>query len=41
VGLVLLRSGHQHLCATDQMLELTWLGCQDETGELLHHDKYE
>jgi predicted dithiol-disulfide oxidoreductase (DUF899 family) len=30
----------QLLCATDQLLDLTPLGRQDETVELLHHDKY-
>jgi predicted dithiol-disulfide oxidoreductase (DUF899 family) len=29
------------LCTTDQLLDLTPLGRQDETVELLHHDKYE
>src|SRR5215469_7522820 len=28
------------LCATDQYLDLTPLGRQDETVELLHHDRY-
>ena len=30
----------QLLCATDQLLDLTPLGRQDETVELRHHDKY-
>ncbi len=30
----------QLLCTTDQLLDLTLLGRQDETVELLHHDKY-
>jgi predicted dithiol-disulfide oxidoreductase (DUF899 family) len=30
----------QLLCATDQLLDLTGLGRQDETVELRHHDKY-
>ena len=30
----------QLLCATDQLLDLTPLGRQDETVELLHHDQY-
>jgi predicted dithiol-disulfide oxidoreductase (DUF899 family) len=30
----------QLLCATDQLLDLTPLGRQDETVELLHHDEY-
>jgi predicted dithiol-disulfide oxidoreductase (DUF899 family) len=31
----------QLLCTTDQLLDLTPLGRQDETVELLHHDKYQ
>jgi predicted dithiol-disulfide oxidoreductase (DUF899 family) len=30
----------QLLCATDELLDLTPLGRQDETVELRHHDKY-
>jgi predicted dithiol-disulfide oxidoreductase (DUF899 family) len=30
----------QLLCATDQLLDLTPLGRQDETVDLRHHDKY-
>jgi predicted dithiol-disulfide oxidoreductase (DUF899 family) len=30
----------QLLCATDQLLDLTPLGRQDESAELRHHDKY-